>query len=76
MAVYQIECFGKVDKTYNKIWSDAQLALNQAMKDEYIIWDSTSSKETPIMLILFVESLIGKTEPVVNYDLGYFFDDR
>ena len=56
MAVYQIECFGKIDKTYN-IWSNAQLALNQAMKDEYIIWGSTSSKETSIMLILFVESL-------------------
>ena len=54
MVVYQIECLGKIDKTYNKIWSNAQLALNQAMKDEYIIWGSTSSKETPIMLILFV----------------------
>ena len=70
MTVYQIECFGKIDKTYNKIWSNAQLALNQAMKDEYIIWGSTSSKETSIMLILFVESLVGKTEPVVNYERG------
>ena len=76
MAVYEIECLGKIDKTYNKIWSNAQLALNQAVKDEYIIWGSTSSKETPIMLILFVENLVGKTEPVVNYDLEYFFDDR
>ena len=75
IAVYQIECFGKIDKTY-KIWSNALLAFNQAMKDEYIIWGSTSSKETSIMLILFVESLVGKTEPVVNYDLEYFFDDR
>ena len=75
MTVYQIECLGKIDKTY-KIWSNAQLALNQAMKDEYIIWGSTSSKETSIMLIVFVKSLVGNTEPVVNYYLEYFFDDR
>ena len=69
MAVYHIKCLGKIDKTYNKIWSNAKLALNQTMKDEYIIWGSTSSKKPPIMLILFDESLVSKTEPVVNYYL-------